>query len=55
MERFYFHLAQGEDKALSLREAQQDMLKQYGKQITPFFWAGFVLVGGGSSGARLKN
>ena len=55
MERFYFHLAQGEDKALALRDAQVDMLKQYGKQITPFFWAGFVLVGDGSSGALLKN
>jgi CHAT domain-containing protein len=55
MERFYFHLAQGEDKALSLRGAQLDMLKQYGKQTTPFFWAGFVLVGDGSSGALLKN
>ena len=55
MERFYFHLAQGEDKALALRDAQLDMLKQYGKQIMPFFWAGFVLVGDGSSGALLKN
>ena len=32
MERFYFHIAQGEDKASALREAQLDLLKQYGKQ-----------------------
>jgi CHAT domain-containing protein len=55
MERFYFHIAQGEDKASALREAQLDLLKQYGKQAAPFFWAGFILVGDGSSGIPLKN
>ena len=55
MERFYFHISQGEDKASALREAQLDLLKQYGKQTAPFFWAGFILVGDGSSAIPLKN
>jgi len=55
MERFYFHIAQGKDKASALREAQLDLLKQYGNQAVPFLWAGFILVGDGSSGICLKN
>jgi CHAT domain-containing protein len=55
MERFYFHISQGEDKASALREAQLDLLKQYGKQAAPFYWAGFILVGDGSSAIPLKN
>jgi CHAT domain-containing protein len=47
MTRFYSHLAQHEDKAVALAHAQRDLLDRYG-DASPYFWAGFVLVGEGS-------
>jgi CHAT domain-containing protein len=55
MERFYSHLAEGEDKAASLRLAKVDMLQKYGDQASPFFWAGFIIVGDGSSGVSFRT
>ncbi len=49
MERFYTHLAEGQDKASALREAKLDLLQKYGDSTAPFYWAGFVLVGEGAS------
>jgi CHAT domain-containing protein/tetratricopeptide (TPR) repeat protein len=47
MTSFYAHLAQQEDKAVALAHAQRDLLDRYG-DVSPYFWAGFVLVGEGS-------
>ena len=55
MERFYSHLAEGEDKAASLRLAKIDMLQKYGDQASPFLWAGFIIVGDGSSAVSFKT
>lgn len=49
MARFYRHLAQEENKAEALRNAKIDLLKEYGSGTSPFYWAGFVMVGDGSS------
>ncbi len=42
MRRFYQHLAQGGERAESLRRAMRDMREQYPQ---PYHWAPFVLVG----------
>jgi CHAT domain-containing protein len=49
MTRFYTHLAQGEDKATALRDAKRDLLAKYGTQVSPYYWAAFVLIGDGGS------
>jgi CHAT domain-containing protein len=45
MERFYQHLADGQDASSALRNAKLDLLKEYGDQVSPFYWAAFTAVG----------
>ncbi len=45
MKRFYSYLADGCDKAMALRQAKIDLLKDFGDQALPVYWAGFTLVG----------
>jgi CHAT domain-containing protein len=49
MERFYTHIAEGQDKVLALRQAKIDLLRRQGGQTPPYYWAAFVLVGDGAS------
>ena len=49
MKHLYRHLADGEDKGSALRDAKIDLLKEFGDQAVPFYWAGFTLVGEGST------
>lgn len=49
MQRFYQHLAERENKDVALQQAKKDLLREYGGDVAPFYWAGFVLVGEGSS------
>lgn len=49
MKRLYQHLGDGDDKGTALREAKLDLLKQFGAQALPVYWAGFKLVGDGST------
>ena len=49
MQHFYRYIAAGEDKGSALRHAQLDLLKQFADQAMPFYWAGFIMVGDGSS------
>ena len=53
MERFYRHIADGEDKASALRHAQMDLLAEFGDQALPFYWAGFIMMGDGSGKIRV--
>ena len=39
----------GDDKGPALRQAKLDLLKDFGKQEPPVYWAGFTLVGDGST------
>lgn len=48
MKRFYQHLVDGSDEDAALRQAKLDLLKQFGDQSLPVYWAGFTLVGDGS-------
>ena len=45
MEEFYRHLARGDDLGHALQNAKLDLLARYGEQTSPFYWAGFVIVG----------
>jgi CHAT domain-containing protein len=54
MERFYTHIAEGQDKAGALRHAKLDLLTKYGRQISPYYWGAFVLVGDGGSPIPLR-
>ncbi len=49
MQRFYTHLARGDDKVTALEEAKLDLLAQYGTQVSPYYWGPFVLIGDGGS------
>jgi CHAT domain-containing protein len=49
VKRFYEHLADGDDKDASLRNAKLDVLGQFGEQALPVYWAGFILVGDGAT------
>ncbi len=45
MEDFYRNLAAGQDEADALRNAKLGLIEQFRSQATPFYWAGFTLVG----------
>lgn len=49
MKRMYQHLADGDDKGAALRQSKLDLLKEFGIQALPIYWAGFTLVGDGST------
>jgi CHAT domain-containing protein len=49
MKRLYEHLSNGADKGTALRQAKLDLLKEFGDQALPVYWAGFTLVGDGST------
>ena len=54
MERFYTHIAEGQDKAAALRQAKLDLLAKYGRQVPPYYWGAFVLIGDGGSPIPLR-
>jgi CHAT domain-containing protein len=49
MKRLYQHLVNGSDKGAALQQAKLDLLKEFGDQALPIYWAGFTLVGDGST------
>jgi CHAT domain-containing protein len=53
MERFYTHIAEGQDKASALRQAKLDLLAKYGRQVPAYYWGAFVLVGDGGTAISL--
>ncbi len=54
MQHFYRYIADGEDKRSALRHAQMDLISEFGDQAMPFYWAGFIMVGDGSSGVPVS-
>ena len=54
MERFYTHIAEGQDQAAALRQAKIDLLMKYGREVPPYYWGAFVLVGDGGSPIPLR-
>jgi CHAT domain-containing protein/tetratricopeptide (TPR) repeat protein len=55
MQHFYRYLADGEDKGAALRHAKLDLIKEFGDQALPFYWAGFVMVGDGSKSIPISR
>lgn len=55
MERFYQHIADGQDTSSALRSAKLDLLKEYGSQASPFYWAAFIAVGEASKPIGIKR
>ena len=55
MERFYTRIAEGDDKAAALRQAKLDLLAKFGRQVPPYYWGAFVLVGDGGSPISLRT
>jgi CHAT domain-containing protein len=49
MKRLYQHLVDGSDKGTALQQSKLDLLKEFGDQALPIYWAGFTLVGDGST------
>ena len=45
MDLFYKHLAARKSAAEALTAAKRDILQQYGRNVLPYFWAGFSFEG----------
>ena len=55
MTHFYKHVANGQTVADSLREAQREMLTEFGKDTRPYFWSGFTVIGDGTRKIALQT
>lgn len=55
MEKFYGRLAQGMDEAAALNQAELDILRQYGHQTAPYYWAAFEIIGEGTGRLTFPN
>ncbi len=52
IKQFYGHLEKKQDKGWALRQAKIDLLKKYGDEALPYYWAGFTLQGESASTVR---
>jgi CHAT domain-containing protein len=48
MKRFYTHLSEGRSTAFALAAAKRDALRQSGRKVLPYQWAGFTIEGAGT-------
>jgi CHAT domain-containing protein len=55
MQHFYLHIAESEDKGAALRHAKLELIREFGDQALPFYWAGFVMVGDGSKSIPISQ
>src|SRR5437763_12008802 len=55
MQRFYAHLAGKDTVAHALTSAKKDMLRTYGTQAVPYYWASFRLEGPGDHAISLTS
>jgi len=55
MQLFYRRLAHGDDLGNALRNAKLALLTKYGEQASPYYWAGFVIVGEGITSIPIRN
>ena len=47
MTHFYQQIANGKDVTQALRQAQLDMLSEFGADMQPYYWGGFTVIGDG--------
>jgi CHAT domain-containing protein len=52
IKEFYGRLSEGQDKGSALRQAKIDLLKKFGEETLPYYWAGFIMVGEGHADRR---
>jgi CHAT domain-containing protein len=50
---FYTHIAEARQFS-ALRQAKLDLLMKYGREVPPYYWGSFVLVGDGWSPIPLR-
>jgi CHAT domain-containing protein/tetratricopeptide (TPR) repeat protein len=55
MKRFYAHLAEKDTVAHAMTAAKRDMLRNYGTQAVPYYWASFKLEGPGDHPISLNT
>jgi CHAT domain-containing protein len=55
MKRFYAHLAEKNTVAYALTAAKRDMLKTFGAQAIPYYWASFRLEGVGDHPININS
>jgi CHAT domain-containing protein len=55
MKQFYARLSQGQDKAIALQGAKEDLLQKFGPNTDPAFWAGFTLIGDATGRIQLNQ
>ncbi len=55
MKRFYAHLTEKKTVAQALTAAKKDMLRTYGPQAVPYYWASFKLEGSGDHAISLNS
>ena len=55
MKRFYAHLAEKNTVAHALTAAKKDMIRTYGSQAVPYYWASFRLEGSGDHAISLNS
>jgi CHAT domain-containing protein len=55
MKRFYAHLSEKNTVAQALTAAKKDMIRTYGSQAVPYYWASFRLEGSGDHAISLNS
>src|SRR5262249_32695101 len=55
MSRFYRQIATGKSVSEALRAAQMEMLKEFGSNMPPYYWAGFTVIGDGKRQIMFTN
>jgi CHAT domain-containing protein len=48
MNKFYSHAGQGKSVAVALSDAQREMIQEFGENFSPYYWAGFLVIGDGT-------
>ncbi len=48
MSKFYSHATKGKSVAVALSDAQREMIQEFGENFSPYYWAGFLVIGDGT-------
>lgn len=48
MGKFYEHVGRGKSVAVALSDAQREMIQEFGENFSPYYWAGFLVMGDGT-------
>jgi CHAT domain-containing protein len=48
MNKFYSHASKGKSVAVALSDAQREMIQEFRENFSPYYWAGFLVIGDGT-------